>query len=96
MAIEFDPDKSAENFRKHGIAFSDVEPAFNDEHAQTIEDPDAQGEQRFITLAMDGQGRLLVICFTERDENIRVISARKASPAEAKTYDEKRLRLQQR
>jgi uncharacterized protein len=96
MAIEFDPDKSAENFRKHGIAFSDVEPAFYDDHAQTIEDPDAQGEQRLITLAMDGQSRLLVICFTERGENIRVISARKASPAEAKTYDEKRLRLQQR
>ena len=96
MAFEFDPDKSAENFRKHGIAFSEVEPAFYDYHAQTIEDPDAQGEQRFITLAMDGQGRLLVICFTERGENIRVISARKASPAEAKTYDEKRLRLQQR
>ena len=96
MAFEFDPDKSAENFRKHGIAFSEVEPAFYDDHAQTIEDPDAQGEQRFITLAMDGQGRLLVICFTERGENILVISARKASPAEAKTYDEKRLRLQQR
>lgn len=96
MAIEFDPDKSAENLRKHGIAFSEVEPAFYDEHAQTIEDPDAQGEQRLITLAMDEQGRLLVICFTERGENIRVISARKASAAEAKAYDEKRLRLQQR
>ena len=96
MVIEFDPDKSAENFRKHRIAFSEVEPAFYDDHAQTIEDPDSQGEQRLTMLAMDGQGRLLVICFTERGENIRVISARKASPAEAKTYDEKRLRLQQR
>jgi len=96
MAIEFNPDKSAENMRKHGIAFSEVEPAFYDDHAQTIEDPDSEGEQRLITLAMDGQGRLLVICFTELDENIRVISARKASPAEAKTYDEKKLRLQQR
>ena len=96
MAIEFDPDKSAENFRKHRIAFSEVEPAFYDDHAQTIEDPDSQGEQRLMMLAMNGQNRLLVICFTERGENIRVISARKASPAEAKTYDEKRLRLQQR
>ena len=96
MAIEFDPDKSAENSRKHGIALSEVETAFYDDYAQTIEDPDAQGEQRFITLAMDSQGRLLVICFTERGENTRVISARKASPAEAKTYDEKRIRLYQR
>ena len=95
MAIEFDPEKSAENRRKHGIALSEVEAAFYDDHAQTIEDPDAQGEQRFITLGMDSQGRLIVICFTERGENIRVISARKASPAEAKTYDEKRIRLQQ-
>ena len=96
MVIEFDPDKSAENFRKHRIAFSEVELAFYDDHAQTIEDSDSQGEQRLTMLAMDGQGRLLVICFTERGENIRVISARKASPGEAKTYDEKRLRLQQR
>ena len=96
MAFEFDPDKSAENFRKHGIAFSEVEPAFYDDHAQTIEDPYSQGERRLMMLAMNGQNRLLVICFRERGENIRVISARKASPAEAKTYDEKRLRLQQR
>jgi len=96
MVIEFDPDKSAENFRKHGIALSEVETAFYDDHAQTIEDPGAQGEQRLITLAMDFQGRLFVICFTERGENIRVISARKASPAEAKTYDEKRIRLYRR
>jgi uncharacterized DUF497 family protein len=96
MGIEFDPNKSAENLRKHGIALSEVETAFYDDHAQTIEDPDAQGEQRLITLAMDDQGRLLVICFTERGGSIRVISARKASPAEGKTYDEKRIRLQQR
>ncbi|WVN40921.1 BrnT family toxin [beta proteobacterium MWH-UniP1] len=96
MAIEFDPAKPAENLRKHGVAFPDVEAAFYDDYAQTIEDPDAVGEQRFLTLAMDSLNRVLVICFTERDDNIRIISARKASNAEARTYDEKRLRLQQR
>ncbi len=96
MGIEFDPKKSAENLRKHGIAFSELEPAFYDDYALTFEDTDASGEQRFISLAMDGLCRLVVICFTERKGNIRIISARKASSAERAKYDEKRLRLQQR
>lgn len=93
---EFDPAKSAENFRKHGIALSEAESVLYDDFAQTIEDPDSVNEHRFITLGMDDQGRLLVVCFTNRNENTRLISARKASPAETRAYDAKRLRLQRR
>ncbi len=86
MAIEFDPDKARTNLRKHRVSFADAEQALCDEMAITIEDPDAEDEQRFITLGMDSLGRILVVVHTPRGANIRLISARKASPAEAENY----------
>lgn len=84
--IEFDPTKAAENLRKHGVSFADAEQAFRDANAVTVEDPDAQGEQRFITLGMDSLGRILVIIHTPRGDRTRIVSARKASNSEATDY----------
>lgn len=64
--IEFDPAKAAENLRKHGVSFARAEQALRDPNALTTEDPDAQGEQRFVTLGMDALGRTLVIIHTTR------------------------------
>ena len=86
MAIEYDPDKARSNFRKHGVSFAHAEDALLDPMALTIEDPDAQGEQRFITLGMDTLGRVLVVVHTPRGEALRIISARKASPGETEKY----------
>lgn len=84
--IEFDPAKAAENLRKHGVSFEHAEKALRDPNALTTEDPDAQGEQRFVTLGMDALGRTLVIIHTPRGDCTRVISARKASKSEAAEY----------
>lgn len=84
--IEFDPVKAGENLRKHGVSFADAEQAFRDPNAATVEDPDAQGEQRFITLGMDALGRILVIIHTPRGDRTRIVSARKASKSEATEY----------
>ena len=85
--IQFDPAKNSANVRKHGIDLSDVDQVFYDAYAVTIEDQ-AHNEQRFLTLGMDGFGRLLVVCYTHRGEaTIRVISARKAEPHERKAYE---------
>jgi len=54
--------------------------------AFTIDDPDARGEQRFITLGLDSLGRVLVVIHTLREERTRLISARKASRGEADRY----------
>ena len=54
--------------------------------ALTIEDPESEGEQRFITLGMDTTGKILVVVYTYRGESIRLISARKASKAEMEMY----------
>lgn len=86
MEFEFDPVKAHGNQRKHGVSFAHAEQALRDEMAITIEDPDSLGEQRFLTLGMDSLGRILVVCHTQRDERTRLISARKASPNEAKNY----------
>jgi len=85
MDFEFDPAKAASNWAKHGVSFAHAEAALRDDCAVTVEDPDALGEQRFLTLGMDALGRVLVVCHTQRDERTRLISARKASKNEVKT-----------
>ena len=87
MSVEFDPAKNKINIRKHGIDLAETEAAFFDPHAITIEDRD-NDEQRFVTIGSDVFGRILVICYTWRDnEVIRVISAREAEPHERKHYE---------
>lgn len=86
MEFEFDPAKARGNLRKHGVSFAHAEQALRDEMAVTVEDPDAIGEQRFVTLGMDALGRVLVVFYTERGERTRVISARKASRGELEQY----------
>lgn len=87
MRFEFDPAKARGNLQKHpGVSFAHAEQSLRDDMAVTIEDPDALGEQRFLTLGMDALGRILVVCHTQRDEQTRIISARKASKSEAKNY----------
>lgn len=63
-----------------------TEQALRDPLALTIEDPDAEGEERYVTLGADALGRILVVVHTPRGERIRFISARKASPSEVKRY----------
>ncbi len=86
MEFEFDPAKAKANQRKHGVSFSHAEQALRDPLAVTIEDPDATGEQRFVSLGMDALGRVLVVVHTQREERTRVISARKASRGESEQY----------
>ncbi len=86
VALEFDPDKATANSRKHGVSFAHAEQALRDDNAVSIEDPDAEGELRLITLGMDALGRVLVVVHTPRGEQTRLISARKASRGETEHY----------
>jgi uncharacterized DUF497 family protein len=87
MKITFDPNKAATNYRKHGIRFSDAESALFDPMALTREDMNAEGEQRFISIGVDATGRLLVVIFSYRGEEIRLISARPATAKEREYYE---------
>jgi uncharacterized DUF497 family protein len=84
--IEFDPAKARTNLQKHKVSFAHAEQALHDPLALTIEDPDAEGERRFVTLGMDALGRVLVVVHTPRGDRIRLISARKASKGEVEQY----------
>lgn len=86
MDIEFDPNKAAANLRKHRVSFAHAEQVLRDLMGLTIEDPDAEGELRFLTLGADSLGRILVVIHTPRGNKVRIISARKASSNEAQSY----------
>jgi len=86
MDVEWDAAKAASNLRKHGADFADAVSALEDERALTRPDPDARDEERFVSLGMDAEGRVLVTVFTLRTSSVRLISSRKASPGERRRY----------
>lgn len=85
--IQYDQSKNAANKLKHrGVSLAETEPVFHDEGALTIEDDD-HDEQRWITLGLDGKGRLLVVAYSYREPDVvRIISARFATPSERRAY----------
>jgi uncharacterized DUF497 family protein len=88
MEIIWDPKKAHINMRQHGIEFSHAATVLDDPVALTIEDKRHE-EQRFVTIGSDLLGRVLVVVYAYDDkEQIRLISARKASPRERKQYEE--------
>lgn len=87
MRIHFDPAKAAANVKKHGVSFADVEGVFYDALAIHREDPDALGEARFVALGIGSAGEILVVVYTMRGDVIRIISARRATRREVKTYE---------
>ena len=87
MRFRPDPAKAASNLKKHGVSFADAEGVLQDPLAVTVEDPDAEGERRFISNGLGSAGELLVVVWTERDGECRVISARRATRKERKQYE---------
>jgi len=91
MALEFewDPAKAEANLKEHGISFDEATTVFRDTLSITISDPDhSDSEDRFIDIGMSHRMQLLVVSYTERKDRIRIISARRATRAERKNYEE--------
>lgn len=89
LSFEWDARKSAINANKHGVSFEEAKTVFVDERAKLIDDPDhSEDEDRFVLLGLSGVLRLLLVCHCYRGEGnvIRIISARKASAKESKSY----------
>ena len=87
--VQWDDDKAAANVEKHGVDFADAVSVLNDEMALTAGDSDAT-EERYVTLGMDVFGRILVVAYSWRGDDLRIISARKANRSEARQYEGKR------
>jgi uncharacterized DUF497 family protein len=89
VKFEWDPQKAALNLRKHGVSFEDAAAVFGDPLAGTIPDPEHSTEEpRFITIGVTPAQHLLVVVHTDRADRMRIISARPATRAEAKKYEE--------
>jgi len=87
MRFQYDPDKAAANLKKHGVSFADAEGVLEDPLAVTVEDPDAEGERRFVAVGLGSAGELLVVVYAQRNEACRLISARRATRKERKHYE---------
>jgi uncharacterized DUF497 family protein len=91
MEFEWDLNKAAKNFRKHGVSFGEAATVFSDSLSVTVFDPDYSiDEDRYITIGMSNQLRLLIIAHTERDNRIRIISARQLTRTEREQYERER------
>ena len=89
LRFAWDERKSSANFNKHGVSFDEAKSVFVDERAKLIDVPDHSDEEdRFILLGLRGALRLLLVCDCYRGDGnvIRIISARKASAKESKSY----------
>ena len=86
VEIEFDPRKAAANLRKHRVSFEEAASCLLDAHALVMEDDRSHGESRWILVGMSARARLLTVIYTLRGDNSRLISARKATTKETKSY----------
>ena len=89
LRFEWDPAKGAANLRKHGVSFEDARSVFSDENARLIDDPDhSSEEERFVLLGLSNSLRVLVVahCYRSAGGVVRIISARRASRTEERSY----------
>jgi len=89
LKFEWHRRKAASNLSKHGVSFQEAVTVFTDLLARIFDDEDqSMEEQREIIIGHSAKERLLVVCFTAREESVRIINARKATKRERKDYEE--------
>jgi uncharacterized DUF497 family protein len=88
MKIAWDPKKAAANKRKHGVTFREAATCFEDPDGCYLRNESPAYEDRLILIALSSEHRLLFVVHAEvgRDA-IRIVSARRASPAQRRIYD---------
>lgn len=91
MEFEWDPKKARINIRKHRVSFEEAVTVFSDVLSFTYDDEiHSRTERRYATLGISNQGHVLVIAHTMRNEVVRIISAREATPREKRWYEKER------
>ena len=89
MEFEWNPQKAASNLAKHTVSFEDAATVFGDPLGRIMADPrHSVEEERFVLLGLSQTKRLLAVMYVDRGEAIRIISARRATPRERRTYEE--------
>jgi uncharacterized DUF497 family protein len=85
MGFQWDEAKSARNEEKHGVSFLQAAQIFRKRIFRARDERRDYGEIRFIALG-EFDGEILCVVYTERDGDIRLISARKANRDERERY----------
>ncbi len=86
--FEWDKNKAAKNTRKHRVSFDEAKSVFDDPGFITVVDEEHSiDEERYISIGLSENGRLLILAHTDNEGRIRIISARKASKKEEKFYE---------
>jgi uncharacterized DUF497 family protein len=89
MDFDWDVKKAARNLKNHRVSFKEAATIFDDPLARTFDDPDhSLDEQRFITIGISEQGKLLIVAHSDRGDATRIISARETTHGERKLYEE--------
>jgi hypothetical protein len=87
--FQWDKQKARQNLKRHQVSFEEASTVFGDTLSRTINDPlHSADEDRFVIIGQSVQGRLLVVVHAIRGDNVRIISARVATPFERKKYEE--------
>jgi uncharacterized protein len=88
LSVEWDPAKAEANVRKHGVSFEEAATVLGDPLSLTLPDPDhSQTEERFLLLGRSATGRFLLLAIAEREDFVRIISARLMTPRERRAYE---------
>ncbi len=91
LRFEWDPEKEEQNLDKHRVSFPEAATVFGDPLSMTFYDPDhSLDEERYITIGHSDSGQLLMVAHTDRDDSIRIISARKSTHRERKSYEDQK------
>jgi uncharacterized protein len=89
VEFEWDPEKDRVNLEKHGISFGEASTVFLDPLQITVRDElHSVGEFRFRTIGYTTTDRLIVVAHTDREERIRIITARAATARERRQYEQ--------
>ncbi len=89
FAFEWNEEKALTNITKHGVSFEEASTVLSDDHSITIYDEaHSIDEDRYIDIGLSISNRLLVVVYTERTDHIRIISARQATGAERRLYEQ--------
>lgn len=88
LEFEWDDEKARANVAKHGVTFEEAATVFGDPFSATVYDPNhSHDEDRYLTMGMSSDGRVILVSHTDRDDRIRIISARVATKRERKAYE---------
>ena len=92
IKFEWDENKNQTNQKKHGISFEEAKEVFFDDDAILFDDPEhSKGEERFLIIGLIQEEKICIVshCYRDKENTIRIISARKATKNEKKIYTDR-------